>query len=184
MISEHENTDTMTKDDPIGAWETILIWLGGGALLLVTLVEAISVFGALISRSFLGSLEIVEALVLISGVVAILLMSMAGGHARVHLLLERLPPRPQFVLNLLALILSILFIVGCVFGSVLGWMAMRGSFEQSEVLHIAHAPLRLFLIGSLVLITLAFIVHLLQLVTGRGLQAQFEMSDAEKGEQS
>src|SRR5690606_33989396 len=68
-----------------------LVWIAGGALLAAVAVDSLAMIGRQIRIPLLGSIEIVEAVVLFAAGGGLIIATLDGAHARVNLLLERLP---------------------------------------------------------------------------------------------
>lgn len=162
-----EQTTTSATDQKDTPFMTALIWFGGAALLLVTLIETLSVIAPFFGMSFLGSIEIVEALVLMSGAVGILMASLMQNHARVHLVLDHLPPVLRNYLNSFAFVVSAVFFLACLGGSIFNWVVTRSHFEQSDVLQIPHEPLRILLIGFFLINTVLFVAQFIRSFTAK-----------------
>ena len=123
------------------AWAFALF--GGVALLGAMAADFIAVIGRHTGFSLLGAIEIVQALVLISGSIAIVIATYERSHAVVHLLVDRLAPGPKLWFGRINALFSMLFFIAATFGS--GWIAidMIGAHEVSELLDIPMLPLRL-----------------------------------------
>lgn len=123
------------------AWSFALV--GGLALLGAMATDFIAVIGRHTGFSLLGSIEIVQALVLISGSIAIVIATYERSHAVVHLLVDRLSSGPKLWFGRINALFSTLFFIAATFGS--GWIAvdMIGAHEVSELLNIPMLPLRL-----------------------------------------
>jgi hypothetical protein len=67
-----------------------MIWAGGIALLAATLIDTVSVIGRQVGFAVHGAIEMIQAAVLVAGSVALVAASVAGNHARVRLVVERL----------------------------------------------------------------------------------------------
>jgi TRAP-type C4-dicarboxylate transport system permease small subunit len=126
-----------------------LFYLGALALLGVVTVDAAAVLGRHIGIRLLGSIEIVQALILIAGCASIVASTLARKHASVHLLTERLRPTARTALVLCSNALGAVFFVLLAAGAV--WIAADEwhGHEQSELLGLPYAPLRLISIGAL-----------------------------------
>ncbi len=121
-----------------------LIWLGGLALLAATLLDTFAVIGRNVGFALHGVIEMIQAAVLVAGGVALVMATLAGSHARVHLLLDRLPaPRKALAERICALITA-LFFAAILAGSA--WLAMDlwSSHELSELVGVPWRWLRLF----------------------------------------
>lgn len=119
-----------------------LVVLGGGALLLATAIDGIAVIGRHVGLPLLGSIEAVQAAVLVSGCVALLMATQARRHARVHLLVDRCPPALAGALRRLGFAFgTALFVALAIASAWIAWDLWNGH-EESEWLHIPYAPLR------------------------------------------
>jgi TRAP-type transport system small permease protein len=116
---------------------------GGGALLVAALVDSIAALGRYAGMALHGSIEIVQAAVLVSGATALVAATLSGTHATVHLLASRLSPSLLAGLDRAADLLSALFFAAVLAGSI--WLAsdLWSASEQSDLLGIPSAPLRI-----------------------------------------
>ena len=120
-----------------------LVWIGGAALLGMTAIDTLAVFGRNLGWPIHGSIELIQAAVLIAGGIALLAATLAGNHARVHVLLDRLSPSGKVLaLRTTALIMA-LFFAGLLAGSL--WLAadLWLAHEQSELRGVPWRWLRL-----------------------------------------
>lgn len=127
----------------------LLIWIAGGALLVAVAVDALAMLGRQIHVPLLGSIEIVEATVLIAACGALIIATLDSAHARVNLLLERMPDRLRSRVERVHAFFAVLLFVALLIGSV--WIAVDlwGGYEESELLHIPYRPLRLVTVLTL-----------------------------------
>jgi TRAP-type C4-dicarboxylate transport system permease small subunit len=125
-----------------------LFYLGAAGLLLAMAPAAIAVLGRHIAMPLSGSIEMVQAAMLVASSAAIVTATLAERHAVVHLLIDRLPPGVRGVMQRVHAALCAIFFVALAAGSI--WIAfdLRGGHEQSEVLKIPYAPLRIVSIGA------------------------------------
>lgn len=123
--------------------ERICIWIGGGALLAAVATDTLAVIGRQVGLPLSGSIELMQALVLVSGAVGILLASVAGNHARVRLLIDRLSPKRRQFADRFSDSLTLIFLLAALVGSV--WLAidMWDGHERSEVLGVPWWLLRM-----------------------------------------
>ena len=133
----------------------VLVVVGGGALLLAMAVDALAVVGRHTGIPLLGSIEIVQAAVLVSGGMALLMATLAGVHARVHLLVDRAPPLLRDVLARLGLACGAVLYLGLLVADL--W----SGFEESELLRLPYRPLRVFTAAAAFALLLAFLVQAL-----------------------
>ena len=123
--------------------EIWLFYLGAAALLFAVAVDAIAVIGRHIGKPLLGSIELMQAAILIAASAAIVSATMVDKHAVVHLLIDRLSPRMRLIMGRVhAALCAWCFFIALAAGSI--WIALdlRGGNEESELLHIPYAPLR------------------------------------------
>lgn len=130
-----------------GAMRGLLVWTGGGALLVAMAVDTLAMLGRQLRWPLLGSIEIVQTCVLVAAAGALLLATALDTHARVRLLLRRLSPRMGTLFERLHTLAGILFIAALLVGSA--WIALdlRGGYEESELLRIPWMPLRLIVVA-------------------------------------
>jgi TRAP-type transport system small permease protein len=119
-----------------------LFYLGAAALLFAVAVDAIAVIGRHIGKPLLGSIELMQAAILIAASNAIVSATMVDKHAVVHLLIDRLSPRARQLMDRVHAALCALFFAALAVGSI--WIALdlRGGNEESELLRLPYAPLR------------------------------------------
>jgi TRAP-type C4-dicarboxylate transport system permease small subunit len=132
-----------------------LVWMAGGALLAAMVVNTTAMLGRQLHRPLLGAIELVQASVLFASAGALLLASIEHAHARVHLLLDRLPPAWQAVLGRVHALAALLYYAGLLAGSV--WIAadLWSGHEESELLRIPYRPLRV----AVVVVLVALVLH-------------------------
>jgi len=138
-----------------------LIWVGGAALLVATATDTLSVLGRLAGLPFRGSIELVQAAVLVAGSVALVVATLVDHHARVRLIIDRFAPNVRGTADRLSGLLTALFFAALLAGSI--WIAfdLWWSHELSESLGLPWRWLRLFANISLIA---AIIVVLRQIV--------------------
>lgn len=121
-----------------------LIWLGGLALLAATLIDTVSVIGRNAGFALHGAIELIQAAVLVAGGMALVMATLSAGHARVHLLLDRLTPERKALAERLCALVTALFFAAMLAGST--WLAadLWASHELSELLGVPWRWLRTF----------------------------------------
>jgi len=121
----------------------LLIWLGGCALLAATAIDTLAVIGRQVGLPLTGSIELMQAVVLVSGSIGLVVATIEQSHARVRLLVARLGARAQAVADRLSDGLTLLFYLALLAGS--GWIAVElwASHEQSEWVGVPWRVLRL-----------------------------------------
>lgn len=124
----------------------LLVLAGGAALLLAMVTDVLAVLGRATGWPLLGSIELVQAAVLVSGSAALLITTLTAGHARVHLVMDRLPNGPrQFMLHLSALAGLLLFMAVAAASAWILADLWQGN-EETELLKLPLAPLRILVV--------------------------------------
>lgn len=141
----------------------ILVWTGGAALLAAMAIDTFAVAGRNLGMPIIGSIELVQAAVLVSGTVALVLATLHGGHARVRLLTDRLHGMPRQALATAARLASACLFAALAWGSI--WLAadLWGGHERSEVVGVPWRVLRLMANAGFLACTL---IALAQVVRG------------------
>lgn len=131
-----------------------LIWLGGLGLLAATGIDTASVIGRNFGWPVHGAIELIQAAVLVAGGVALVVASLGGNHAKVHLLVDRLPPARKALVTRVCELAAALFFLGLLAGSL--WIAadLWHGHEQSELVGVPWLWLRLFANACLALAAL------------------------------
>jgi TRAP-type C4-dicarboxylate transport system permease small subunit len=154
MVGSEKNR--RKQDFPMKVWKW-LFYLGGIALLFAMAVDTLAVLGRHIGIPLPGSIELVQAAILVASSAAILSATMADKHARVHLVTNRMKGKPLVVLRRIQALLSILFFFALAAGSIWIFIDLWGGYEESEVLHIPFAPLRIVCIVSVLGVAFEFL---------------------------
>ncbi|WP_129793819.1 TRAP transporter small permease [Sphingosinicella sp. CPCC 101087] len=149
----------MKRETGSGRAMRILVVVGGGALLLAMATDAIAVLGRHSGFPLLGSIEIVQASVVIAAIAAMVVASVARTHATVHLVTDRASPRLRRWLVGIGQALGALLFVGLLIGS--GWIAadLWNAHEESEVIGIPYRPLRLLVLSGCAALVVIFLVQ-------------------------
>lgn len=126
----------------------ILVIVGGIGLLFAMAIDAIAVIGRHTGLPLLGSIELVQAGALIAASTGILVATIERTHAVVHILIDRASPRWRPILLGANRLLSALFFLILLAGSV--WLAIDlwHGFEESELARLPFKPLRIAVILS------------------------------------
>ena len=136
----------------------VLFYVGSAGLLSVMAIEAVAVAGRHLRTPLLGALEMAQAAIVPAACASMVIASLAGAHATVHLVTERLPERLRgWVARASALLAAVFFTALAV---AAGWLTQEfwNSYEQTDVLQIPFRPLRVLITlsaGTLALIFLA-----------------------------
>lgn len=139
-----------------GRWQRLFVLIGGLALFLAMATDAAAVIGRHIGLPLRGSIELVQAFVLVSGSLAMVLATVAGEHARVHLLVDRVPPRLKDFLQRAGLLCGVLFFAALLAASVLIARDVWSGQEESELLHVPYRPLRILAVVVTAGVTVLF----------------------------
>ena len=137
--------------------EKCLFYLGATALLFAMATDTIAVLGRHLGLPLWGSIEMVQAAILIASSSAILSATLARKHVKVRILMDRLKGLPRVWLQRIQAGLSALFFCALTAGSVWIFLDLRNGYEESEVLHIPYAPLRIICIISMLVVMLSFL---------------------------
>lgn len=132
--------------------------IGGGAALLAAMsIDGLAVVGRHVGVPLLGSIEAVQAAVLVAGTASMLIATIAQRHARVNLLVDRLPHRLASALRRAGFVLGAVVFLALAVASA--WIAadLWDGFEESEWLHIPYAPLRVITILAAVGVAVSFL---------------------------
>jgi TRAP-type C4-dicarboxylate transport system permease small subunit len=153
---------TEPQDEDIEAARGVQRWLfhvGAAGLLFAIGVDAVAVLGRHLGIPLLGSIELMQAAILLASSAAIVLATVAKKHAVVHLLIDRLSPAQRSVMERVHALLSAVFFAALSIGSV--WIAfdLRNGHEQSELLRIPFAPLRILSIVAVLAVTAIYLVR-------------------------
>jgi TRAP-type C4-dicarboxylate transport system permease small subunit len=138
-----------------------LFYLGAGALLIAMAVDAVAVAGRHIGLPLLGSLELVQAAILLASSSALVSATLARRHASARFLVDRVSPRLRAVMQHISGILTFLFFAALAAGQV--WIAAELWYghEDSELLHIPYAPLRIASVAAVILTALIVLKQIL-----------------------
>lgn len=120
----------------------VLFYAGAAGLLTVMVVEVIAVIGRHVRVPLLGALELAQAAIVPAACASMVIASLTGAHAAVHLVTERMPERVRAAMARISALLAGVFFTGLAIGSC--WLTIEfwSSFEETDVLHIPFRPLR------------------------------------------
>ena len=138
-------------------WQQALVVIGGLALFCAMATDAVAVIGRHTGWSLHGSIELVQGLVLVSGSLAMVLATVAGEHARVHLLVDRVPERMKAFLKRFGLLCGAVFFAALLVASVIIARDVWSGHEESELLHVPYRPLRVLSLLTLAGVALVFL---------------------------
>jgi TRAP-type C4-dicarboxylate transport system permease small subunit len=155
MKNSEEVSDPNQK--PMRWGEKYLFYLGAAALLFAMGVDTIAVLGRHLGLPLWGSIEMVQAAILVASSSAILSATLARKHVRVRILMDRLKGRSGIWLQRIQDVFSALFFCLLTAGSVWIFLDLRNGYEESEILHIPYAPLRIICMISILAVMVSFL---------------------------
>jgi TRAP-type C4-dicarboxylate transport system permease small subunit len=120
------------------------IWLGGLALLAAAMIDTCAVAARNANMGFHGSIELIQAAVLIAGAIGLVVAVGSRTYARVHLLTERVSAGGKIWMERVATLMVATFFL-CILGGS-AWIAadLWGGQELSEVMGVPWRWMRLF----------------------------------------
>lgn len=123
---------------------SLMIWIGGAALIAATAIDTLAVIGRQIGMPLRGSIELVQAAVLVAGSIALIAATLGDRHARVRLVVDRLGDRLKPAFDKSSDLLTAMFLIAILAGSA--WLAVElwPGHEISEVVGVQWQWLRLF----------------------------------------
>ena len=148
--------DVLTPDKAPPRPRGPLFYAGAAGLATATVVETIAVSGRWLSLPLHGALEIIQAAILVTACVSMLSATLAGTHASVQLLLNRLTPRRKRLLTRSGSLISAVFFAALAVASI--WLTIEhwDGYEETELLHISLRPLRILCSISMLAIVVVF----------------------------
>lgn len=123
----------------------VLFYVGATGLLAVMIIEVIAVIGRHARVPLLGALEMAQAAIAPAACASMVIASLAGTHAVVHLVTERMPEQVRAWMARASALLAGVFFTALSVGA--GWLTAEfwNSFEETDVLHIPFRPLRVLI---------------------------------------
>ena len=129
----------------------IVLAIGATGLLTAMVVGALAVLCRHLRIPFLGSLELVQAAMVVASAGALAQATLGRRHAAARLVVDRVGPRAAAVLGRGNHVLTILFLAALAAGEIWVTSDLWHSYEESELLHIPYRPLRLLSIAAVVM---------------------------------
>lgn len=130
--------------------------IGSVGLLVATAADSIAVLGRHTGFALLGSIEIVQASIVFIAAASMVSVTLARGHAAVHILTERLSPARKQAFARVASLLGAVAASLLAVGSIILLIDLWGGHERSELLHIPLRWLRLLTVAALVFVAILF----------------------------
>lgn len=131
--------------------------LGGIGLLGATASDALAVAGRHAGLPLLGSIELVQAMVVFLGTSAMLIATLTGGHASVHIVTERLQSSAKDRLARIAALCSAGVFLLLAAGSIMVAHDLWNGHEETEMLQLPLRWLRLLWIVFSIMIAGIFL---------------------------
>ena len=122
----------------------MVVIIGGCALLAATMIDTLAVIGRHIGLPIRGSIELMQAMVLVSGATSIVLATLAGTHPRVKVIVDRLSGTTRDIFDRTSTLMTAIFFLLLLCGSVWLSLDLWSSHEMSEVLGVPWRWMRLF----------------------------------------
>lgn len=136
---------------------TAAFYTGCCGLMLAMAADSIAVLGRHTGFPLLGSIEIVQASIVLIAASAMVSVTLARGHAAVHILTERLGQDWRDRLAILANLLGAATVLLLAAGTVMLLIDLWAGFERSELLHIPLRWLRALMLVALLLVAGIFL---------------------------
>lgn len=152
LLSDSTNEPQSNHDEKSGHTPAWLIVVAGIPLLLAMLVEFIAVLGRNTGWSFVGSIELMQVMILLSSSGALIAATMSRSHAKVTILSRRISGRSGRILRTVVALGGAIFFFSLAAGSAWILIDMWHSHEQSELLGLPYLPLRFVVVGSTLLV--------------------------------
>lgn len=134
-------------------------YVGTAGLLLATAADSIAVLGRHVGFALIGSIEIVQAAIVLIAASSMVSVTLSRGHAAVHILTDRLAPVRRARLARIADLLGTLALLLLAAGSLILLADLWNGHERSELLHIPLRWFRLLMIAALVFVAILFVRH-------------------------
>jgi TRAP-type C4-dicarboxylate transport system permease small subunit len=150
------NAPVATPDPPRSRAMQVATILGSIGLLGAMATDALAVLGRHTGFSVLGSIEIVQTMIVLLASAAIVLATLERNHAAVHILTERLAPERAAVLARLASAMSAIIVIILLIGAVWLMTDLWSAHERSELLHIPFRVLRAIFAAALLIVAIIF----------------------------
>lgn len=131
--------------------------LGSAGLIMATAADALAVAGRHLGFRFIGSIELVQAAVVLLACAGMLAVTIGRGHASVHMVTERLRPVARIRLGRFAAVLSAGAFLALAAGSAWILVELWHGHEQTELLHLPLRWLRLLWVVFALFIAFEFV---------------------------
>lgn len=138
----------------------VLLIAGSVGLIGSMLTDTFAVIGRHTGIPVLGSIEVMQAFIVVGAASGIAYASMSATHAAVDLVFHKLPPWAQNVAHRVGALLGFLFVAALVTGSAWIVWEYRDAQEMTEILRIPVQYLRLFWLACSVIAAITMLAPL------------------------
>lgn len=135
----------------------VAFYIGSAGLLAATAADSIAVLGRHTGFALLGAIEIVQAAIVFIAASSMVVVTLARGHAAVHILTDRLGPGRRQLLSRVANLLGALAVLLLIIGSLILLGDTWAGHERSELLHIPLRWFRVLMIAALAFMAILFL---------------------------
>ena len=155
MIGERERPPG-APDENRGRVPQWLVVAAGLPLLAALLIEFAAVIARNVGWNLVGSIELVQAMILLSSSGAMVAATLSRAHAKVSVFSSRYRGRSGSAMRVLLAVGGTAFFLSLTAGSA--WIAweMRNASEQSELLGVPYSPLRVVVTVAMFVIALIY----------------------------
>lgn len=152
-------SETGGETPRLGWGARVAFAMGAVGLLGAMATDAVSVLGRHLGRPFVGSIEIVQACVVLSASSALVGATLAGGHAAVHVLTERLPAGLSDILARIGSLIGAALFAALAVGG--GWLIVDvwSLDERGDLLGLPIVPLRIVWLFACGLTSILFVAE-------------------------
>lgn len=135
----------------------LLVITGGGALIFAMGIDVLAVIGRYVRIPLLGSIELVQLMVGISGALALIVATLHARHAMVKIFLKLLSDRNAQMARRINSIFAALFFLALCVGSFWISAELWNGFEESELWQIPYRPLRILVTAAMACVSAVFL---------------------------
>ena len=135
----------------------VAFYIGSAGLLAATAADSIAVLGRHTGFALLGAIEIVQAAIVFIAASSMVAVTLARGHAAVHILTDRLSAVRRGALSRIANFLGAISVTLLIIGSLILLGDVWGGHERSELLHIPLRWFRVLMIAALTFMAVVFL---------------------------
>jgi TRAP-type transport system small permease protein len=133
--------------------------IGSLGLILALVTDTLAVIGRHTGFTLLGSIEIVQACVVLVAATAMIGTTIQMAHASVHIILDHVSPRVADRLQRFSNLIGAIVFFWLAAGSAWVLADLWSGVEITELLGLPLRPLRLLWLGSALLIAILFLWH-------------------------